>query len=347
MTAGRGAGGGNPGGDPPPAPHRLLGDLVEGREAVALVGDAAARPAIQDAAEPRVRVGAPRRPRQRVGRRRAAWLFSLPALLAFLLFGWYPMVLAFVVAFQNYRVVGPVQWVGWQNFAAIFHDPLVLTSLLNTFYYTLLTIGLTFWIPIIVSILLMEMPVRLRNLMMILWFIPVPSVASTVIWKYFYDPNYGLFNAVFHALGIHHFLWLDSPTWSMFLIVLPGLISYGPGLIYISTLQAVPQELYEAAELDGASFLRKVWAITIPTLWPIIMVMLLLSIIGSVQVFAGPYIMTGGGPVFATLTAVLYIFDNAFQYLHFGYADALAIMLFFILMGLVILQRRIASRVNS
>jgi len=237
-----------------------------------------------------------------------------------------------------------VRWVGLQNFAAIFHDPLVGTSLLNTLYYTLLTIALTFWVPIIVSILLMEMPERIRNIMMILWFIPVPTVASTVIWKYLYDPNYGLLNAVFRALGIRHFLWLDSPHWAMFLIVLPGLIGYGPGLIYISTLQAVPQELYEAAELDGASFFRKVWSITLPSLRPIIMVMLLLSIIGSMQVFTGPYILTGGGPVFATLTAVLYIFDNAFQYLKFGYADALAILLFLILMGLVILQRWLESR---
>jgi multiple sugar transport system permease protein len=284
------------------------------------------------------------RPRRTRGRRRMAWLFSLPALLAFLLFGWYPMVLAFVVAFEDYKVVGPAQWVGWQNFARIFHDSLVLTSLLNSFYYALLTIALTFWVPIIVSVLLMEMPPKIRNLMMVLWFIPVPAVASTVIWKYFYDPNYGLFNAVFRALGIHHFLWLDSTRWAMFLIVLPSLITYSPGLIYISTLQAVPQELYEAAELDGASFLRKVWSITIPTLRPIITIMLLLTVIGSLQVFTGPYIMTGGGPVFATLTAVLYIFNNAFQYLNFGYGDALAILLFLILMVLVVLQRWLESR---
>lgn len=294
------------------------------------------------------RAGAPpravRRGRGPVWRRRVAWAITLPAIAAFLLFGWYPMAMAFVVAFQNYRVIGPAQWVGWQNFAEIAHDPQVLISLLNSVYYALLTIVLTFWIPIIVSVLLMEMPVRLRNLMMILWFIPVPAVASTVIWKYFYDPNYGLFNALFHLVGIHHFLWLDSTHWAMFLIVLPGLITYGPGLIYISTLQAVPRDLYEAAELDGASFLRKVWAITLPTLRPIIAILLLLSVVGSLQVFSQPYIMTAGGPVFATLTAVLYIFNNAFQYLRFGYADALAILLFLILMVLVVLQRWLESR---
>jgi multiple sugar transport system permease protein len=294
-----------------------------------------------------IRVGAwvpAQRRRGPTGRWRIAWAFTLPAIAAFLIFGWYPMVMAFVVAFQNYHVVGPVQWVGWSNFKELLHDPEVLTSFLNSVYYALLTIVLTFWIPIIVSVLLMEMPPRLRNLMMILWFIPVPAVASTVLWKYLYDPNYGLLNAIFKRIGIHNFLWLDSTHWAMFLIVLPGLITYGPGLIYISTLQAVPNELYEAAELDGASFLRKVWAITLPTLRPIITVLLLLSVIGGLQVFSQPYIMTGGGPVFATVTAVLYIFDNAFQYLRFGYADAIAIVLFLLLMGLVILERWLESR---
>ena len=295
--------------------------------------------------EPAVSTGIRPGPRRRHGRKRVmAWVFSVPALLAFTLFGWYPMVMAFLVAFQHYKIVGAPQWIGWANFARVFHDPVVLTALLNSAYYALLTIGLTFWVPIIVSVLLMEMPERLRNLMMILWFIPVPAVASIVIWKYFYDPNYGLFNAMFHVFGIHGFLWLDSPRWAMFLIVLPGLIMYGPGLIFISTLQAVPQELYEAAELDGASFLRKVWAITIPTLRPIIMVLLLLSIIGNLQVFTQPYIMTAGGPVFATLTGVLYIFNNAFRYLRFGYADALAIMLFLILAVLVVVQRWLEAR---
>ncbi len=288
----------------------------------------------------------PQRPALQRGRqqrwlRHAAWALSLPAILAFGLFGWYPMVMAFVVAFQHYTIIGAPRWVGLQNFKILVHDSTVLVALRNSFYFAFLTLLLTFWIPIIVAVLLMEVSERARRWMMILWFIPVPGIASTVIWKYFYDPNYGLLASLWKVLHLPHFLWLDSTHWAMFLIVLPGLIMYGPGLVYISTLQSVPQDLYEAAELDGASFLRKVVAITLPTLRPIITVMLLISVIAGVQVFNQPYIMTSGGPVFATLTAVLYIFDQAFNALNFGYADALAIMLFVILMVLVYIQRRI------
>ncbi len=282
-----------------------------------------------------------RRGAQRRGLRRWAWLFSLPALAAFLVFAWYPTLMAFVVAFQSYKVVGPVHWVGWANFARALHDPVVPVALRNSFYYVLLTICLTFWVPIIVSILLMEMGERTRRTMMILWFIPMPAVAGTVIWKYLYDPNYGPLAVLFHRLGLPNFGWLNNPHWAMFLIVLPSLVMYGPGLIYISTLQAVSQELYEAAELDGASFLRKVWAITLPTLRPIISILLLLSVIGGLQVFTQPYIMTNGGPIFATLTMVLYIYRSAFHYLEFGYADVLAILLFLILAVFVVISRRL------
>ena len=266
---------------------------------------------------------------------------SIPAVLAFALFGWYPMLMAFVVAFQHYTIIGAPRWVGFQNFRLLLHDGTALIALRNSAYFACLTLVLTFWIPIIVAILLMEVSERARRWMMILWFIPVPGIASTVIWKYFYDPNYGLLASLWNRLHLPHFLWLDSTHWAMFLIVLPGLIMYGPGLVYISTLQAVPQDLYEAAELDGASFLRKVFSITLPTLRPIITIMLLISVITNVQVFTQPYIMTSGGPVYATLTAVLYIFNQAFHHLNFGYADALAIALFVILIALVYIQRRI------
>ena len=269
----------------------------------------------------------------------AAWLFVIPALLAYSAFGWYPMVNAFVVAFQHYTVVGPATWVGFQNVRELFQDSTALIALRNSLYWTALTLGLTFWPPIIVAVLLMEVSERARRVLMLLWFIPIPAVASTVILKYLYNQNYGLLNALWTKLGLPPFQWLDSTHWSLFLIVVPGLVMYGPGLIYIATLQAVPQELYEAAELDGASFLRKVWAITIPTLRPIITVMLLLSILQSLQVFTQPYIMTAGGPGFATLTGVLYIFNTAFRRLQFGYADVLAILLFLILMIVVLIQQ--------
>jgi len=120
------------------------------------------------------------------------------------------------------------------------------------------SIALTFLVPIFVAILLMEMRKSLIRIMMILWFIPVSSMAGIIIWKWFYNPQYGLFNGILQSLGMPTLRWLDDPNLAMICLVLPGLIMYGPGLIYIATLQGIPDELYQAAELEGASFWRKI-----------------------------------------------------------------------------------------
>ena len=279
--------------------------------------------------------------------RRAAWLFSVPAILTYGIFGWYPVILAFVVAFQKFAIRGEAQWVGLQNFVRALHDPLVPLALRNSFYYTLLVVVFTFWVPIIVSIFVLEMEPRIQRWMTILWFIPVSGTAGIVIWKFFYNPYYGLFNGILTSVGLPALRWLDDANLTMFLLVLPGLITYGPGLIYLATLQAVPVELYEAAELDGAGFFTKVRAITFPTLWPIISVLLVLTTIGSVQMFSQAYVMTGGGPENSTFTIVMYIFRQAFSYLDFGYADALSLILFVMLMVLVILQLRLQASQNN
>ncbi|MCL5946603.1 MAG: sugar ABC transporter permease [Chloroflexi bacterium] len=280
-------------------------------------------------------------------KRRAAWLFSLPAILVYAAFGWYPVILAFVIAFQDFRIRGPIGWVGIRNFATATHDPLVKLTLMNSFYYTFLVIVLTFWVPIIVSILLLEMGPRTQRLMTLLWFIPVSGTASIVIWKFFYNTYYGLFDSILTMLHLPAVRWLDDPHIAMISLVLPGLITYGPGLIYLATLQSVPQELYDAAEIDGAGFLAKVRNITVPTLWPIISVLLILTVIGSVQMFNQAYVMTGGGPMNATYSYVMYIVQQAFEYLDFSYADALALILFIILMVFVIIQLRLQRNASS
>lgn len=269
-----------------------------------------------------------------------AWLFTLPGLLVQLVFGWMPVLFAFVVAFQRYYFIKTPEFVGLSNFKEVVADPLVLTAFQNTFWFALLSIGLTFLMPIFVSILLMEMSKRTIRVMMILWFIPVASTAGIAIWKYMYHPNLGLLNGILRGLHLPEQKWLDDPALAMFSLILPGIILFGPGLIYIAALQNVPEELYEAAELEGASFWRKIWFITLPRLRPIIAMMLLFSIIGSMQVFELPFIMTGGGPGYATTTVVMYIYSLAFGAYNLGKATALAILLFGVIMLLVGIQRR-------
>ena len=270
----------------------------------------------------------------------AAWAFTLPALLFQFFFGWFPVLFAFGIAFQRYFFVKPPETVGWQNFRDVAADPLTYTTFGNTFYYAFLALALTFFIPIFVSILLMEMKRHTIRWMMVLWFIPVASTAGIAIWKYLYHPRLGLLNGMLMALHLPPQQWLNNPRLVMFCLVAPSLILFGPGLIYIAALQSVPEELYEAAELEGAGFFTKIRTVTLPRLRPLIAMMLIFSVIGSMQVFELPYIMTGGGPGYTTTTVVIHIFNLAFASYNLGKATALAIVLFFVIMTLVMLQRR-------
>ena len=273
-------------------------------------------------------------------RKLAAWAFTLPALFFQFFFGWFPVLYAFVIAFQRYFFVRLPESVGLQNFRDVAADPLTYTTFGNTFTYALLALSLTFFIPILVSILLMEMKPRTIRWMMILWFVPVAATAGIAIWKYLYHPRLGLLNGLLIALHLPPQQWLDDPKLAMLCLVLPGLILFAPGLIYIAALQSIPEELYEAAELEGAGFITKIRTVTLPRLRPIIAMMLIFSVIGSMQVFELPYIMTGGGPGYSTTTVVIHIFNLAFASYNLGKATALAIVLFAVIMALVTVQRR-------
>lgn len=269
-----------------------------------------------------------------------AWIFGLPYLVATTIFGWYPVATALVVAFQKFSVIRPSTFVGLDNFQYFINDPTIYQAFRNTFYYTALRIGIVFMIPIFIAILLMEMKKSIIRVMMILWFVPVASMAGIIIWKWFYNVQYGFFNGILVTLGFSRLRWLQDKNLAMICLVLPGLIMYGPGLIYIASLQGIPEELYEAAHLEGASFWQKIWHITLPRIRPIIAMMLLLSIIGNLQVFDQPYVMTGGGPNFATYSVVMYMFDIAFEQMKFGRGTALSLILFCVIMALVIIQRK-------
>lgn len=270
-----------------------------------------------------------------------AWVFIAPGMLVQFVFMWIPIGIAFMLAFQKFYL-GKTLYVGWDNFKYFLpaNNPLTLLVLKNTFCYALMSIALTFLVPIFVAILLMEMKKSVIRVMMILWFIPVASMAGIIIWLWLYNVQYGLLNGILAILGLPQLRWLDDPHLAMLCLVLPGLVMYGPGLIYIATLQGIPEELYEAAELEGASFWQKIWNVTLPRLRPIIAMMLILAVIRSLQVFEQPFIMTHGGPSMATYTAVMYLFDLAFGGMNYGRATALSIILFFIIMTLITIQRK-------
>jgi multiple sugar transport system permease protein len=218
----------------------------------------------------------------------------------------------------------------------------------NTFFYAALMLGLTFFVPIFVSIMLMEMPPWLIRIMMLMWFLPIAQMASTILIKYFYNVDYGLFNGLIEKWYV--FIgkpeaewvfprWLNDPDIAMICIVAPALIMYMPGLVYITTLQGISQDLYDAAEIDGCGFFQKIWHVTLPRIRPIITTMLLFALIGAFQVLGPILIMTQGGPGNKTVTVSYYVYKLSFDFLEVGKANALAVIFFIFLMTLTAIQR--------
>jgi multiple sugar transport system permease protein len=278
-------------------------------------------------------------PRQSRRRRLEIGLFVLPAVLFQLCWGWYPLVAAFLLSFTNARVRSPIAFTGLDSYLRMWHDPLAIQAFRVTALYAGLTILLTFVVPIIVAILLMEMSRHVIRWMMLLWFIPLSVLASTLVFRYMYNTQYGFFQWV--ATDLLHLPpqpFLNSAAQVNFWIVFPGLLFFGPGLIYIATLQGIPRSYYEAAEIEGASFWRKVWTISIPRLRPVISMLLIFSIIGSAQAFELQQIMTDGGPGGASRTVVLYLY-TLLQKLRFADATVLGVYLFLAVMAIVVIYR--------
>lgn len=275
--------------------------------------------------------------------RLTVWLFLLPALLFQLIWGWYPVVVAFLISFTDAQPLLPSTFTGLESYIRVWNDPLTAQSFRVSFLYTGMNLALTFIIPIIVAIFLMEMPPWAMRWMMLLWFLPISSVASTILWKYLYDTQYGLFEYVAtHVFHLTPQAFLNDTNQVLFWLIFPGILLFGPGLIYMSVLQSVPRSYYEAAEVEGAGIWRKIWTITLPRLRPIIAMLLTFGIISSLQEFTWPQIMTAGGPEGASRTVVMYLYSYI-QFQHFSDATALSIYLFLIIMTIVIAFRFIVK----
>jgi multiple sugar transport system permease protein len=267
------------------------------------------------------------------------WAFLIPAILFQLSWGWYPLVVAFFLSLTDARPRGPISFTGLQSYQRVWNDPLTAQAFRVTITYAALSIVLTFIIPIIVAILLMEMKPRVMRWMMLLWFLPLSGVASTIMWRYVYNRDFGFFQWIAtDILRLEPQPFLGSADQVLFWLIVPGLLMFGPGLIYMAGLQSIPQSYYEAAEIEGASLWRKIWTISLPRLRPIIVMLLTFAIIGSLQVFDWPKLMTEGGPGGASRTVVMYMFDLLGN-LRYSDATAIAVFLFFLIMAITVVYR--------
>jgi len=285
-----------------------------------------------------------------VRRHVTAYGFLSAALVVFAVFSWWPIVRGVVLSFQQVNFVTSHDWVGWENFERLFADPLFAVAWRNTAYFTLLALVIGFGVPFLTAVVLNELR-HAKGYFRLLVYLPVmlPPVVTALLWKWFYDPGPGLFNSVLRGLGLPTPQWLDSASTSMISLVL--VITWAnmgsATLIYLAALQTIPGELYEAADLDGAGIVKKVWHVTIPQTKFVILMLLLLQVVATMQIFTEPFVMTGGGPEESTVTVLLLLYRYAFYYNDFGTASALSLILFMVLAVFSFLYLKITRKADA
>ena len=274
------------------------------------------------------------------------WLFLLPWLIGFVIFTAGPMIISAVLSFMEWEILTPPKWVGLANFAALLRDPLFGLALWNTVYYTAL--GVPAYLATSLALaLLLNLNLRGTPIYRTIYFLPslTPAVANALLWMWIFNPDFGLANVFLNSIGLPGQKWLFDPQLAKLCFILMGMWGAGQQMvIFLAGLQGIPQELLEAASIDGASHWRRFWSVTIPLLSPTIFFNLVIGIIGSFQVFTVAFVATRGGPQNATLFYVLYLYRNAFEYFKMGYASALAWMLFLIILAFTLVQFRLAKR---
>ncbi|MDQ1484392.1 MAG: multiple sugar transport system permease protein [Actinomycetota bacterium] len=270
----------------------------------------------------------------RVRKNAVGYVFLAGAVLCFALFSWYPIVREVIMSFQKTNFAGDTTWVGTKNFTRISHDPEFWSAWRQTVEFSLLALVFGYAVPFVTAIVLNELR-HARSYFRLLVYLPVmmPPAAAAFLWQWFYDPGDGLFNTVLRDLHLPTSQWLQSTNTAMVsLVFFSTWINMGGGtLIYLASLQGIPGELYEAAELEGAGVLRRIWHVTIPQTRLILSLLLMLQIVATMQVFLEPFILTGGGPEGKTTTVVYLIYEYAFHFNNYGSAAALGLVLLVVL----------------
>ncbi|MFJ6016805.1 carbohydrate ABC transporter permease [Streptomyces sp. NPDC092952] len=292
------------------------------------------------------RRGRPPSKRRRAARRNlTAYGFLCAALFCFAMFAWWPIVKEVLLSFQQTNLVDEPSWVGWDNFRTVVDDPAFGQAWRNTLVFTLLALVCGYVVPFAVAIVLNELR-HARAYLRFVVYLPVmlPPIVSVLLFRWFYDPGPGLFNQMLDSVGLPPLAWLDSTSTALIsLVIVSTWMNLGSGvLIYLAALQNIPGDLYEAAELDGAGIVKRIRHVTIPQTRLILLLMLMLQLVATMQVFIEPYMLTGGGPENATVTVVYLMYQYAFVYGgNYGAGSALGLMLMVVLLAVAAFQLRL------
>ena len=285
--------------------------------------------------------------RRRLQRTLAGYFFISPGLLGLALFLVGPLIYSLWLSLTEWDIISPPIFVGLENFRTAFlDDKLFWVSLYVTVRYTLVAVPLTL-IAALAAALLLDLNIRGISGFRALYYLPAmtPAVASVVLWRWIFNSEFGLLNYILDFVGLPKVEWLISADVVMYSFWIMALWGIGPMMIiFLAGLHGVPRTLYEAAEVDGANAWRKLWAVTIPQLSPVILFNLVIGLINTFQVFTAGYLLTAGGPKNATLFYVLYTYRNAFEWLKMGYAASLSWVLFAIVMVMTLFIFRSLGR---
>jgi multiple sugar transport system permease protein len=274
------------------------------------------------------------------------YMYTLPWVLGFLCFTAGPMIYSIYLSFTDAKLGTGGNFVGFKNYATmVTTDDLFFKSLGNTAVYAVVSITLGLLFSFLLAMLL-NSKLKGVGIFRTIYYLPsvISGVSTILLWGWIFNPSYGLLNYALSLLGIQGPGWLSDPKWSMWAIIIMSFYSIGGNMvIFLAGLQDIPPELYECAAIDGAGLLTRTFRITLPMITPVLFFNLIMGIIGGLQVFNQPYILTQGGPNYSTYTFVMHLFANAFQYFQVGYGAALAWVLFLITMLLSMIVIRTSS----
>ena len=278
-----------------------------------------------------------------------AMIFLAPTLLGMALFTFLPIIGSLVLAFFRWDIISAPEFVGFANFASLAQDPTVRVSFLNTIVFVVVAVTLQLGIALsLASMLQARMPSWLRVFLRSTFFFPlVLSAASVSIFmRYMFNEQFGVVNWLLSLIGIPAVPWLTSPVASAAVVVLVYVWqNFGFSfLLFLGALSNIPKELHEAANLDGATGWKQFSNVTLPLISPTVLVASVMAIISALQVFDQPYVLTNGGPGDSTRTAVMVIFESAFQQLEFGEASAIGLVLTVLILAVTALQFRLSRR---
>jgi multiple sugar transport system permease protein len=270
-----------------------------------------------------------------------------PYIIHFFIFIAFPVIFSIVLTFHKWNIISPMEYSGFANYIRLFQDTLFLKSILNTLIFLIIHIPL----QIVVALFLAEVlnqKIHLRGFFRAAFFLPVvvSGVVVTILWQQLYGFDSGLLNKILVTLGLGKVGWLIDPKIAMPSIALMATWK-NVGLyivLFLVGLQTVPKHYYEAADLEGATHRQKFFKITLPMINPTIFLVVILSTVGGFSLFIEPYILTGGGPLNSTLSAVLYIYKQGFFYYHMGYSATLGLFFALIILSVVIIQKKFIER---